>query len=169
MGLLRDRGPSGTVYTMREKMFAIGDDYWIERDGEKAFKVNGKALRLRDTLVLESPGGEELYEIQEKKLSVRDKMEIERDGKTIATIKKALVSPLRDRYSVEVEGGSDIEVKGNIVDHEFEFERDGHKVAEASKRWLRMRDTYGVEVQPGQDDALILACTVCIDQMGRLD
>ena len=167
MGLLRDRGPSGTVYTMREKMFAIGDDYWIEKDGEKAFKVNGKALRIRDTLVLEGPGGEELFTIQEKKLSIRDKMEIERDGKTVATIKKALVSPLRDRYSVEVEGGADMEVKGNIVDHEFEFERDGHKVAEASKRWLRMRDTYGIEIAPGQDDALILAATVCIDEMAR--
>ena len=168
MGLLRDRGPSGAVYTMREKMFAIGDDYWIEKDGDKAFKVNGKALRIRDTLVLESPGGDELFTIQEKKLSIRDKMEVERDGQTVATIKKALVSPLRDRYSIEVEGGEDMEVKGNILDHEFEFERGGHKVAEASKRWLRVRDTYGVEIQPGQDDALILACTVCIDQMGRI-
>ena len=168
MGLLRDRGPSGAVYTMREKMFAIGDDYWIEKDGDKAFKVNGKALRIRDTLVLESPDGDELFTMQEKKLSVRDKMEVEHDGKTVATIKKALVSPLRDRYSIEVEGGEDMEVKGNILDHEFEFERGGHKVAEASKRWLRVRDTYGIEIQPGQEDALILACTVCIDQMGRV-
>jgi uncharacterized protein YxjI len=60
-----------------------------------------------------------------------------------------------------------MEVKGNIVDHEFKFERDGDKAAEVSKRWFRVRDTYGVEVAPGQDDALILACTVCIDQMGR--
>lgn len=167
MGLLRDRGPDGTVYTMREKMFAIGDDFWIETDGEKAFKVDGKALRIRDTLVLESPSGEELFTIQEKKLSVRDKMEIEHDGKTVATIKKALVSPLRDRYSIEVADGADMDVHGNILDHEFTFERDGHKVAEVSKRWLRVRDTYGVEVEQGQDDALILACTVCIDQMAR--
>ena len=168
MGLLRDRGPEGTRYTMREKMFAIGDDFWIERDGEKAFKVDGKALRLRDTFVLEAPGGEELYTIQEKKLSVRDKMQIEHDGKTVATIKKALISPLRDRYSIEVEGGEDMEAKGNIVDHEFKFERGGDEVAEVSKRWFRVRETYGVEVAPDQDDALILACTVCIDQMSRV-
>ena len=168
MGFLRDRGDGGTQYQMREEMFAIGDDFWIERDGEKAFKVDGKALRIRETLVLESSAGEELYTIQQKKLSVRDKMEIEHDGKTVATIKKALVSPLRDRYSIEVEGGDDMDVHGNILDHEFEFERDGHKIAEVSKRWLRMRDTYGVEIQPGQDDALILACTVCLDQMGRV-
>jgi len=152
---------------MREKMFAIGDDFWIEKDGEKAFKVDGKALRIRETLVLETPDGRELFTIREKKLSVRDKMEIERDGRTVATIRKALISPLRERYSIEVEGGSDLTAKGNIVDHEFEIERDGDKVAEISKRWFRMRDTYGVEVMDGQDDALILACTVCIDQMGR--
>ena len=153
---------------MREKMFAIGDDFWVETaDGERAFKVDGKALRVRDTLVLESPSGDELFTIQEKKLSIRDKMDIEQNGKTVATIKKALVSPLRDRYSIAVEGGQDMEAKGNIVDHEFKFERGGDEVAEVSKRWLRVRDTYGVEIQPGQDDALILACTVCIDQLGR--
>ena len=167
MGLLRNRGPGGTRYTMREKMFSIGNDFWIEREGERAFKVDGKALRIRDTFVLEAPSGEELYTIQERKLSVRDKMAIERGGQTVATIKKALISPLRERYSIEVANGENMEAKGNIVDHEFEIKRGGDKVAEISKRWFRVRDTYGVEVAPGQDDALILACTVCIDQMGR--
>ena len=55
--------------------------------------------------------------------------------------------------------------KGNIVDHEYEIERDGTKIAEVSKRWFRVRDTYGIEVAPGQNDALILAATVCIDEM----
>jgi uncharacterized protein YxjI len=85
----------------------------------------------------------------------------------VVTIKKALVSPLRDRFSIEVDGGPDLEAKGNIVDHEYEVKRGGDKVAEVSKRWFRMRDTYGIEVAPDEDDALILACTVCIDQMSR--
>jgi uncharacterized protein YxjI len=169
MGLFRDRDRSEhSQYRMREKLFSIGDDYWIETgDGERAFKVDGKALRVRETLVLEGPSGDELYTVREKKLRVRDTMEIERGGKTVATIKKALVSPLRDRYSIEVEGGDDLDVKGNIVDHEFTFERGGDKVAEVSKRWFRMRDTYGIEIAPDQDDALILAATICIDQMAR--
>ena len=172
MPLLRGRrgggDDGGTKYQMREKMFSIGDDYWIETDaGERAFKVNGKALRIRDTLVLETPAGDEVFTIQEKKLSVRDKMAIERDGHTVATVRKALVSPLRDRFSIDVDGGEDMEAKGNIVDHEYTIERGGHKVAEASKRWFRVRDTYGIEIAEGQEDALILAVTVCIDQMSH--
>jgi len=129
--------------------------------------VDGKALRVRDTLILEDPGGAELFSVQEKKLHVRDTMEIEHDGRTVATIKKALVSPLRDRFSIAVEGGEDMEAKGNVVDHEYKVERGGHEVAEVSKRWFRVRDTYGIEIAPDQDDALILAVTVCIDQMAR--
>ena len=151
---------------MREKLFAIGDDFWIEdADGERVFKVDGKALRIRDTFVVEDASGEELYTIQEKKLSIRDKMEIEAGGRTVATVKKALVSPLRDRFSIEVEDGEDMEAKGNVVDHEYKIERGGDKVAEVSKRWFRIRDTYGIEIAPGQDDPLILAVVVVIDQM----
>jgi uncharacterized protein YxjI len=169
MPLLRGRrDDGGTKYRMREKMFAIGDDYWIENEaGERAFRVNGKALRVRDTLVLETPGGDEIFTIQEKKLSMRDKMEIERDGKTVATVRKALISPLRDRFSIDVEGGDDMEAKGNIVDHEYKIEQDGDKIGEVSRRWFRVRDTYGIEIADGQDDALLVAVTVCIDQMSH--
>jgi uncharacterized protein YxjI len=153
---------------MREKLFAIGDDFWIEdEEGQRAFKVDGKALRLRKMLVLEDPSGNELFTVQEKKLHIRDTMDIERGGDTVARVKKALITPLRERFSIEVEGGDDLEAKGNIVDHEYKIERGGERVAEVSKRWFRIRDTYGIEIAPGQDEALILAATVCIDQMTR--
>jgi uncharacterized protein YxjI len=168
MRLRGRRDDGGTKYRMREKLFAVGDDFWIEDEaGERAFKVDGKALRIRDTLVLEDPSGTELFTVQEKKLRVRDTMEIERNGQTAATIKKALVTPLRDRFLIEVEGGEDMEAKGNVVDHEYKIERGGDRVAEVSKRWFRVRDTYGIEIAPGQEEALILAVTVCIDQMAR--
>jgi uncharacterized protein YxjI len=92
-------------------------------------------------------------------------MNIERSGRKVASIKKALVSPLRDRFSIDVEDGKDMEAKGNIVDHEYKIERDGDQVAEVSRRWFRIRDTYGVEIAPGEDDALVLAVVICIDQM----
>jgi uncharacterized protein YxjI len=168
MPLLRGRRDEAraTRYRMQEKLIAIGDDFWIENEaGQRAFKVNGKAIRVRDTLLLETPNGEELFSIQAKMLHVRDTMNIERGGRKVASVKKALVTPLRDRFSIDVEDGDDLEAKGNIVDHEYKIERKGDQVAEISRRWFRVRDSYGVEIAPGQDDALLLAITVCIDQM----
>jgi uncharacterized protein YxjI len=168
MPLLRGRRDevSTTHYRMQEKLFAIGDDFWIEnQEGRRAFRVNGKALRIRDTLMLETTNGEELFSVQSKMLHVRDTMNIERGGRKVASVKKALVSPLRDRFSIDVEDGEDMEAKGNIVDHEYKIERNGDQVAEVSRRWFRVRDTYGVEIEPGQDDAFVLTVVICIDQM----
>jgi uncharacterized protein YxjI len=166
MGLLRRNDFDGTRYRMREKLLAIGDDFWIDTDEDRhAFKVNGKALRLRSTFVLETPSGDELLTIQERKLRVRDTMELERDGESVATVRKALISPLRERFKIELADGGELTAKGNIVDHEYEVERDGEKVAEISKRWFRIRDAYGIEIAREEDDALILAAAVCIDEM----
>ena len=168
MGFLRKRDElGGTQFQMREKVFAIGDDYWVETgEGERAYKVNGKALRLRDTLELENASGQTLLKIQEKKLSVRDTMKIEHEGDTVATVKKALIG-FRDRFTIDVESGDELKATGNILDHEYSLERDGHKIAEISKRWFRVRDTYGIEVAPGENVPLILAAAVCIDRMSH--
>ena len=165
MGLLR-RHTDSDRYVMREKLFAIGDDFWIENEqGDRAYKVNGKALRLRKTFVLEDTSGGELAKIQERKLSIRDKIAIEHGDET-ATVHKALIG-IRDRFAIDLEHGEDMKAKGNFVDHEYEIEREGDKVAEVSKKWFRVRETYGVEIAEGEDIPLILAITVCVDAMAR--
>ena len=165
-------GPAGggpTHYQMRQKMFAIGDDFWIENDrGEKCFKVDGKALRVRSTLIFEDRNGQEQCKIQEKMARVRDTMDIEGpDGKTIATVKKAMITPVRERFTVNIQGGPDIDIQGNLLDHEYTFEQGGRKIAETSKKWFRVRDSYGVEIEPGQNDILILAATVAVDMISN--
>ena len=170
----RSFGPGGEAarYQMREKLLSIGDDSWIENaEGEHVFKVNGKALRVRRTLILEDLDGNELCKIQERKLRVKDSMEIEGpQGHRLAMVKKAMITPLRARFDVHVEDGPDLRVQGNIVDHEYEIEADGTKIAEISKRWFRVRDTYGVEIAHGHDDIVVLAVAVAVDAMaGRAD
>jgi uncharacterized protein YxjI len=170
MGLLRNRHDDAAVasrFQMRQKLLSVGDDFWIEaEDGTKAYRVDGKALRIRKTFVLEDAAGHEVAKLQERKLTVRDKMEIERDGRSLATVKKRLIG-IRDRFLIDVEGGHELVAKGNLVDHEYEIERDGDTVATVSKKWFRVRDTYGVEIAAGEDQPLVLAITVCIDAMSQ--
>ena len=156
--------PNVQRYQMREKLLAIGDDYWIENEsGDKVFKVNGKAVRFRQTFILEDPNGDELAKIQERKLSVRDKMHIE-CGPTSATVHKAMLG-IRDRYTIDPDNGENLHAHGNFVQHEYEIERDGETVATISKKWFRVREAYGVDVAAGEDTALILALTVAIDSL----
>jgi uncharacterized protein YxjI len=163
------RNSGNTIYKMREKMIDIGDDFFIENsDGDRVFKVNGKALRVRETLVFEDLRGNELCKLQERMVQIKDSMAIESpQGVKLAMVKKALVSPLRDRWVVKIGDGPDLEVQGNILDHEYSIEAGRDKLAEVSKRWFRLRDTYGVEIEPGQNDVLMLAVTVAIDMMAH--
>jgi uncharacterized protein YxjI len=171
MDMRRRQKQDFTRYKMREKLVAIGDDSWIEDEsGNRVFKVDGKALRVRDTLVIEDRLGNPICKTQERKLRIKDTMEIESpDGHNLATVKKAIISPIRDRFSVKVANGPDLDVKGNILDHEYKIEAGRDTVAEVSKKWFRVRDTYGVEIAPGQNDGLILAITACLDQMTQDD
>ena len=164
-------GRKGTAnrYQMRQKLIAFGDDFYIENEaGQRVFKVDGKVLRVRDTLKFKDMRGNVLCQIQERMLRIKDVMAIEDgQGNKIAEVKKALITPLRDRWTVKIRDGADLDVQGNILDHEYEITVGRRKVAQVSKKWFRVRDTYGVEVAPDQEDAVILAVTVALDNMAH--
>jgi uncharacterized protein YxjI len=158
-----------TRYKIRQKLVSIGDDFWIENQkGEKVYKVDGKVLRIRKTLEFEDLNGRKLAQIKERLLSIKDSMVIEdANGKDLAVVKKALIAPLRDKWNVDVKGGEDLVVQGNILDLEYDIKQGRKKVAEVSKKWFSITDTYGVEVGDGQNDILILAIAVAIDMMAH--
>jgi uncharacterized protein YxjI len=153
-------------FQLRERLLSIGDDFWIENGhGQRTYKVDGKAVRFRDTWILEDPTGHHVAKIKEHKLSVRDAIRIEFDGGE-AMVKKALVG-IRDRFHVDLDGGDDLKIHGNIVDHEYEIERKGTAVATVSKKWFRVRDSYGIEVREVADAPLMLAVAVALDAMAH--
>jgi len=160
-----------TRYKIRQNLISIGDDFWIEdEEGKRVFKVDGKVLRIRKTPVFEDVNGRKLAQIQERLLTIKDTMAIEdANGDQLATVKKALIAPLRDRWSVNVKNGPDLDVQGDILDHEYSIKQGRKKIAEVSKKWLSLTDTYGVEIDPGQNEILILAVAIAIDMMAHDD
>lgn len=163
---LEQPGGGSHRYRMRQNLASSGDDYWIENAlGSRVFFVDGKAFRLREHLGFEDTQGKELAAIQEKVMRIKDTYSIYRKGNVLATVKKALVTPVYQRFDVHVAGGENMEVQGNIVDHEYEIYEGSKKRAEVSKKWFHLASTYGVDILPGADDSLILAITVVIDMM----
>lgn len=151
-------------FLVRERLFAVGDDYWIEdADGRKVFLVDGKAMRVRDTFELKDAQGRILVEIRQKLLSLRDTMLIERDGEQLAGIKRKRLSLLRNHYRVTLVDGTELDVSGKILDREFAIDYDGELLAQISRRWLTVRDTYGIDVvREDADAALLIAVSVCV-------
>ncbi|MDX3533685.1 LURP-one-related family protein [Streptomyces sp. MB09-01] len=156
-------------YLVRDKVLAIGDDYWIEdEDGRHAFLVDGKALRVRDTLELKDPDGRILITLREKMLSFREAMTLERDERRLAVIRRKRFSLLRNHFRVTMAEGTELDVSGRILDREFKVEYDGELLALISRQWYRVRETYAVDVvREDADAALLVAVAVCVIRMAE--
>lgn len=155
-------------YKMRQQMFSIGEDFTIEDEsGNPAFEVDGKFMTLRETFELKDRQGNVVATIRGKLISLRAKMDVFRGDEVVATITKALFAPFREKFQVEVAGGAALRVDGDLFDHEYTLRRDDDVVAHVSKRWFTFTDTYGIDIAPGEDDPLVLAIAVALDEMSH--
>ncbi|MFD3325399.1 LURP-one-related/scramblase family protein [Streptomyces sp. NPDC058701] len=156
-------------YLVRDKMLALGDDYWIEDEhGRPAFLVDGKALRVKDKLELKDPDGQILITLREKLFSFRDAMTLERDEERLAVIRRKRFSLLRNHFRVTLVEGTELDVSGRILDREFKVEYDGELLALISRQWYRVRETYAVDVvREDADAALLIAVAVCVIRMAE--
>jgi uncharacterized protein YxjI len=152
-------------YVMRERLLSWGDDFRIRDDsGREVFFVDGKAFSIGDKLSFQDTAGNELAFIKQKVLSLTRTYEIYRDSTLAAVVKKKLFGLLHHRFSIDVPGPDDLEATGNFLDHEYTFRRGDRVVATVSKKWFSLADTYGIDIEPGEDDVLILASAVVVDQ-----
>lgn len=152
------------MYLIRECFFRLGEDSEITDDqGRPVLDVDGKVLSLRDRLVLRDPQGREVAQVHRKLVALRPTYEITVGGQEVAEVRKHLFTPFGDRFTIDIPGPGDLEMEGNLFDHEFTIRRGDQTVATVSKRWFSMRDTYAVNVAPGEDDLLVLASVLALD------
>ena len=151
-------------YMIREKFFRLGEDSTIMNEaGQPVFEVDGKVLSLHDRLIVRDLAGNEVVNVHRRLLTLRPTYEITRGGETLATFRKHFFSPFVDRFTVDIPGPDDLEMTGSLFEHEYSISRRGQVVAVVSKRWFSLTETYGVDIAPSQDDALILACVLALD------
>jgi uncharacterized protein YxjI len=152
------------MYVIRERFFSIGDDFDIlDEHGTKVFHVAGKVLSLRNKVVIEDLDGQERASVHRHLVALRPSYEIQIGGEKAAEVRKRLFTPFREKFTIDVPGPDDLEMRGDLLDHEYVIERGGREVAGVSKRWLTIRDTYAVQIAADQDPLLILASVLALD------
>ncbi|HEX9035991.1 MAG TPA: LURP-one-related family protein [Ktedonobacterales bacterium] len=151
-------------YIIREKFFHLGEDSQItDESGAPVYEVDGKILSLHNTLTVRDMRGEVVATVKRQLLALTPTYTIERPGVEPAQVRKHFINLLGDRFTIDIPGPHDLELDGNLFEHEYRVTRDGAVVATVSKRWIALTDTYGVETAPGQDDMLILASVLALD------
>jgi uncharacterized protein YxjI len=152
------------MYVIRERFFSIGDDFDVlDEHGTKVLHVDGKVLSLRNKVVIEDLDGNEVASVHRHLVALRPTYEITIGGEKAAEVRKKLFTPFREKFTIDVPGPDDLEMKGDLLDHEYVIEQDGQEVAAVSKRWLTIRDTYAVQVAAGVDHLLIIGAVLALD------
>ena len=152
------------MYVIRERMFRLGEDSDItDQAGQPVLHVDGKVLSLRNRLILRDPAGREVGQVHRKLAALRPAYEITLGGTDVAEVRKHLFTPFGERFTIDVPGPDDLQIRGDLFSHEFTIQRHDQTVATVSKRWLTMTASYAVEVAPGEDDLLILASVLALD------
>jgi uncharacterized protein YxjI len=153
-------------YLVRQRILSLASNFWItDEDGNEVFYVDGRALQVRKTFELKDRDGNVLAMIRQQLFRLRGTMDIERDGAVVATVRRASFSPFKHRYEVTLADGTLLEATGNFSDMNWELAGGERVVGRISRQWFKVRDTYGVEVEPGEDDALVIAVAICVDRL----
>ena len=155
-------------YQMKQKILSWGNDFTIrDSEGNKAYHVDGKVFTFGDKLIFKDTAGQEVARIEQKLLTLGATYDVYRGDRHVARVKKKMFTFFRDKFYVDVPGPDDLEVSGSILDREYRFERHGKTVAKVSKAFFSWTDTYGIDIEDGEDDVLILACAVVVDMVSH--
>ena len=150
-------------YFLADKFFGIGGDLIVKDErGKDVIFVDGAAISIGRRLVMKDMKGHELATIQQTLIALTPTFEIHCKNGPTARVSMKLLS-LTDRIKIDLPGNDDLEARGDLFHHEYAILRRGREVAHVSKRWIALRDTYGIDIDEGQDDVLIVACAVVID------
>ena len=155
-------------YVMKQKLFTIGEKFSIfDQDDQDVYHCRAKIFTLGNQLFFADARDQDIFFIKQKLLSWVSTHEIYQADNVYATIKKEPFTFFKSVFHVDVVGKEPLEIVGNFFQHEYTFSRSGRQIAEVSKQFFAFSDTYGIDIAPGEDDALILATVVVIDMVSH--
>ena len=154
-------------FILKERIFSLRESYYIRNEqGENLLEVTGRLLGIRDKLTLRDLEGNVVATITSHLIALRPTYTIDRPGQPDATVKKDFINILREGFSVDMAGGlPDLRIQGDILEHSYSILRQGNTIAQVSKKWISLRDSYVVDVAEGEDAILLLACAIVVDRI----
>lgn len=152
-------------FILKERIFSLRESYYIRNEqGDNLLEVTGRLIGLRDKLTLRDLQGNVVATVTKHLIALRPTYTIARPGQPDATVKKDFINILREGFSVDLEG-PDLRIQGDIFEHNYTIVRQNVTVAQVSKKWISLRDSYVVDVTEGEDAVLLLACAIVVDRI----
>ena len=157
------------TFYLKQKVWTLGDHFNIvDEYGNPRFTVQGRLFALGDQLRISDIYGDELAFIKQELLILKKQYQVFRNQRLWARVLKK-ITLFKDKYIIDVHGPDDYIISGDFTDHFYTFSRKGKPVAFITKKWFSWGDSYRIEIDPKEDDVLILTAAIVIDMASQDD
>jgi len=154
-------------FTMNKKILSVREHYdFQDRSGAFVGQGEGNLIQLPAKFVVFDANQSELMNIQGKLISIRHQFTFhDSAGNEIGTIKKKLMKLIGEEYWVEQNGNEFMRVYGNFTEHDYRMEVNKQPVAYVHKKWISVRDSFGVSITGNVDHRLVIGAIVAVEHV----
>lgn len=145
---------------IKQKVFSIRDKFTVkDENGDDKYFVKGEFISLRGKLHILNADKEEIGEIYSRIISLTPSYILKIGGERVAEIVKE-ITLINPKYKIK---GSDLRIKGNIFDHDYDLYDGKEKIMEIKKKWISWGDSYVLDILNPDHELLALGIALAVD------
>ena len=151
---------------IRNKWLSLkGSSYVKDVNGNDVMQVQGKFWTLTYKKFIKDLQGNIKYIVRNKfwKLFSYQAFIMDKDEKIIAHVKRKAFS-LHDHYSLKLENGDEIILRGNILGYDYHISKNGKEVGHVSRK-ISLRDSFVLDLDDDQDPMFFVALLIAMDNI----
>ena len=145
---------------LKQKLFSFKDKFFVYDEwGREKYSVEGELFSFGKRLHVYDMFGNELAFIRQRVLSFSPRYKIFVRGNEVAEVLKRFTM-FKPHYSVF---GTNWEVQGDFLDHNYAVYDNNLPVASVAKEWLTWADAYAIDGAPYVDELTALCVVLVVD------
>lgn len=157
--------PTG-AYLVRRNLASVEGYLVFDSTDTQIYRFRGHVSFPSQRWTMQDAGGNDVATLVRPPMHIHPTFTVSRPGRSDVTIRKAGFAPIHESWRIEGAEDGDVDIQGDVLNHEFTFEQDGRPVGTTTRRWISITDAYALQVG-GMDPVLAIAASVGIDDIER--
>jgi len=153
---------------MKKRILSLREHYDIEdRSGNRLAEGEGNFIQIPAEFQVKDPrSNTHIMKIEGKILTLHKQFTIkDNNGVPLGIIRKKIVKLIGQEFWIEKDGAEIMRIYGNFVNHDYSMEVGGQQVASVHRKWVSIRDQFGISMTGSVDPRLVVGATIVIEHI----
>ncbi|HTY74064.1 MAG TPA: LURP-one-related family protein [Candidatus Nanoarchaeia archaeon] len=154
-------------FVMKKKILSLREHYDFEDlSGVKLGEADGSFIQIPAKFAVVDIHGLELLHLQGKVFTLRNEFNMYGPtGEELGTMKKKILKLVGEEFWLEKGGVEFMRIYGNFTEHDYQMEINGAPVASVHKKWVSLRDQFGVSITGEVDPRVVIGAVIIIEHV----